>query len=97
MIPLHFTITRQPFQCFVQDTACIWILRIQDAVVDPWPIPAGSDYPRLAQVGKMPADFRLMCLKDLNEEAHANLAASHEVEQAQPRAVRERAEEQVFI
>ena len=77
MIPLHFSITRQPFQCFVQDPACIWIWRIQDAVVDPWSIPAESDNPRLAQVGEMPADLRLMSLQDLNEEAHTNLPASH--------------------
>ena len=46
-----------------------------------------------AQIGKVPGDFGLVGSENLYEKADANLAIGDEVQQAQARPVRKRAEE----
>src|ERR1041385_4374474 len=56
-----------------------------------------ADDARAAQVRKMPADLRLVGFQNFHEEADTNLVRADQVEQSQPRAIGERAEEHFFI
>lgn len=60
----------------------------------PLPFPARRDDARITQVGEVARDFGLALAEDFNEITDADLAAVHEVEQAQTGAVREGGEEQ---
>ena len=57
--------------------------RRADAVVHPFAFAARGDDTGLAQVGEMAGDFWLALSQDLDKVADADLAARHEIEQAQ--------------
>ena len=59
----------------------------------PLPFPACGDDPSTAEVGEVPGNLRLALAENLDEVADADLAAVHQVEEAQARAVGQRGEE----
>ena len=62
---------------------------MHDAIVHPFAFTASGDDASSAQVGQMPRDLRLTLLENLDEEADADFAPMHEVEQPQPGRVGE--------
>jgi hypothetical protein len=90
---LHFAIAPEGCKGGVEDGDGTGIGRALDAVVHPLPFPSSRDNAGAAQVGQVAGDFWLTLLEDLDEVTDADLAAVHQVEQAQAGAVRQRGKE----
>jgi hypothetical protein len=61
--------------------------------VNPLAVPSIRNQTSLPEVCQMTGDRRLRLIKDIDEEADANLAFGHEIQEAKARPVAERREE----
>lgn len=75
----------------------MWIWRIHDAVVHPFPVSPRANDACSPKVSQMPRYFRLIFSQYFNEETNTHFIISHKVEQAEARFVSERAQQLVHV
>jgi hypothetical protein len=92
-VPLHLAISDEILTHIMKNAGGALVGREDDPVVHPLPFSPGRHDARPAQKGEVPRDPRLRHLQDFDEEAHANLILSHQIDQSEAVAVGKRDEE----
>jgi hypothetical protein len=81
----------------LQDSSCVTVARLYDAIVHPLTFPASAHNSCSPQVSEMTADLGLVSLQDLHKETDAHFVAAYQVQQPQPSLIGQRAKEQFLI
>jgi hypothetical protein len=92
-VGLHLAVGCEGLERGVEDGGGAMVQGPLNAVVHPLAVAAGADDAGVAQIGQMPRNLGLALLENFNEVADADLAAIHEIEQAEASAVGKRSEE----
>jgi hypothetical protein len=91
---LHGFFSAQNREHLRKHLRCPRVPRRHDAIVHPFAIASRLHDPSLAKVGKMTRNLGLALPQNFHEIAHAHFAPVHQVEQAQPRWVRQGCEKE---
>ena len=86
-------IVRKPVAQLAKDLRGLRISRLDQAIVRPLAVTAGSDESGPPQVSQVTRDLRLVGFQSFDESANANFAVAQEINQAQSRGIREGLEE----
>jgi hypothetical protein len=94
---LHVAVFAEPAHHFGEDARGVLVRRMRDAVVHPLALAPRRDEARTPQVREVARNLRLVHAEHLHEEADADLARRHQVQEAQTRPVGQRPEEQFHL
>lgn len=93
-IGLHRFFFSEDGEGFTKNSGGAGMRGLDDSVVHPFTLAAGSHDAGTAQVGKVARDFRLTLPEYLDEMADADLAVAYKVEQPQAGAIGERGKQE---
>jgi hypothetical protein len=90
MVALHFRVVLEPLHCVLKHARgfCIW--RIDNSIMHPLTCTSRIDDSGAAQISQVAAYFWLVRLKDFDEETDTHFVRPHQIQQSQPRTIRER-------
>jgi hypothetical protein len=91
----HLGFLLQVLQRLVQNARGRLVFGRDESIVHPFAFTSRHSDAGAPEIGKMARDLRLTDAQDLDEIADANLAVGDQIQQAQPRRVGQRAEQQV--
>ena len=86
-VSLHRLVCREDGQGLAEDLCRSGVLWHGNLVVHPFALTTGRDDSRATQIGQMAGDFGLALGEDLNEVAHADFPAVHQVQKPETGAV----------
>jgi hypothetical protein len=96
-IALHLPVDSERVEEAIENASLSPIRRPDDAVVHPLSVAARLDDAGASQIREMPRDLRLRLVQHLDEVTHADLTFSHQIQEAQTRAITERLEERCEV